>query len=298
MTKWQTDPQLGLRVGVMLIAAVLLVDGGLITWAATHAVNIWTFVAVLLVLASVLAVGIIVYSLNGLIHSDYTLDRNTFTITWGPNEQVIPTPDIERVVAGKDVTGRVRFRGIRWPGLWAGYGKVDGIGPTLFYASAPIDQQAFLVTSGLTYAVSPEDLEGFLLTLQTRMQMGPTQLVEPESFGPEFLQWDFWQDWLGMSLLIGASIAVAVLFGYLCAQFPALPRLLPLHFDAAGEPDRLGPQGQIFFLPLIGLIVLLANSALGMLLYRRERMAAYLLWGGAAAVQVFIWAAVLGILVT
>jgi len=296
VTKWQADPQIGLRVGVALIAAVLLVDGGLIAWAATNPVTLWTFLVGLAVLASLAVIGLLVYWLSGLVRSGYTLDRNALTITWGANEQVIPTPQIERVVLGEELEGRVRFRGVRWPGYWVGYGQVEGLGPTLFYATAPPRRQVFIATPGLAYGISPEDREEFLRTLHTRLQMGPTQAVEPTSHGPAFLRWGFWRDRLGLGLLLGAWVVVVALFGFLCARFPTLPRLLPLHFDATGDPDRLGPQGEIFFLPLIGLVVLLINGGLGGLLYRRERLAAYLFWGGAAGVQVLLWAAVLGIL--
>lgn len=296
MTQWQTDPQTGLRVGIALMTLILLVDGGLIAWAATHPVTFLTFLTGLTVLISLAVIGLLAYWVGGLVRSGYTLDRNALVITWGASEQVIPTPQIERVVPGEEIQGRVRLRGIRWPGYWMGYGEVEGLGPTLFYATASPKEQIFIATSGLAYGISPEDRAGFLRTLHSRLQMGPTQAVEPASYGPAFLQWSFWRDRLGLGLVLGAFVATVALFGLLCAYFPTLPRLLPLHFDAAGLPDRLGPQGEIFFLPLIGSVVLLVNGGLGGFLYRWERLAAYLLWGGAVAVHVLLWAAVLGIL--
>lgn len=296
MTRWQTNPQTGLRVGVALIAAILLLDGGLIAWAAARPVTFSTFLVGLAVLTSVVLVGLLAYWLNCLVHSGYTLDRNAVVIDWGATQQVIPTPRIERVILGEELRGRIRFRGVRWPGHWLGYGEAEGLGPALFYATAPFRQQLLLVTPGLAYGISPEDREGFLRTLHSRLQMGPTQVVEQTSHGPAFLAWEFWRDRLGMGLLVGGWLVVVALLGFLCACYPTLPRLLPLHFDAAGNPDRLGVQGQIFFLPVIGTVVLLVNGVLGGLLYRHERLAAYLLWGGGAAVQVLLWAAVLGIL--
>ncbi|MBE9508399.1 MAG: DUF1648 domain-containing protein, partial [Chloroflexi bacterium] len=79
-------------------------------------------------------------------------------------------------------------------------------------------------------------------------------------------------------------------------QFPTLPLLVPIHFDAAGNPDRLVPRGQSFIIPLIGLLTLLVNGTLGGLAYPRERVASYLLWGGAVLVQVLVWTAAVGIL--
>ena len=296
MTEWQTDPQKGLRVGIALIAAIVMVVGGLLAWAFTHPISIWTFLVGLAILISLGVAGLLIYWISGLVRSVYTLDRNMVIITWGPYEQVIPASQIERVVLGSDLEGQVRYRGVRWPGYWVGYGEIEGIGPTLFYATEPPQEQVFIVTEGLAYGVSPEEREAFLTTLQTRLQMGPTQIVEPKSIGPAFTQWAFWRDRWGQGLLIGGLVALVALLGLLMARFPALPRLLPLHFDAAGDPDRLGPRSQIFFVPAIGGIVFLVNGILGGLLYQRERLVSLMLWGGAVLVEILLWAAVLGIL--
>lgn len=296
MTEWHPDPHTGLRVGLALIAALVLIDAGLIAWAAAAPVTLATFLAGLLVLLSLAAIGWLAYRLTGLIRSAYILDRNAVVILWGETEQVIPTPQIERVILGEEVRGRLRFRGIRWPGCWVGYGEIEGIGPVLFYATAPLEEQILIQTPGLAYAISPEDRDGFLRTLQSRLQMGPTQLVEQSSHGPAFARWEFWRDRLALGLLSAGFLALLALVGFLCARFPGLPPLLPLHFDAQGIPDRLGARGEIFYIPLIGFVVLLTNGALGGALYARERLAAYLLWGMGFLVQVLFWGAVLGIL--
>ncbi|MCX8067227.1 MAG: PH domain-containing protein [Anaerolineae bacterium] len=296
MTEWHTDPHTGLRVGLALIAALVLIDAGLVAWAITAPVTFATFVAGLLVLLSVAAMGWIAYRLTGLIRSAYVLDRNALVIVWGETEQVIPTPQIERVLLGEEIQGRVRFRGIRWPGYWVGYGEIEGIGPVLFYATAPLQEQILIQTPGLAYGISPEDRDGFLRTLHNRLQMGPTQLVEQTSHGPAFARWEIWQDRLALGLLTAGFVVLIALVGFLCAQFPELPPLLPLHFDAQGIPDRLGARGEIFYIPLIGFIVFFANGVLGGALYTRERLAAYLLWGAGVLVQVLFWGAVLGIL--
>ena len=44
-----------------------------------------------------------------------------------------------------------------------------------------------------------------------------------------------------------------------------------------------------------GAIVLGLNTLLGSLIYRREKVAAYLLWGSAIVMQIFLWLAVLTI---
>ena len=53
----------------------------------------------------------------------------------------------------------------------------------------------------------------------------------------------------------------------------------------------------LFALPVIGLIILLANDVFGALLYRRERVASYMAWSGAALVQVFFLLALWNIVI-
>ncbi len=296
MTDWKLDTSQGLGVGITLVVVIILVNAGLVWLAATRPLGIGTFAIGLTVLVSLVSLGLIGYWLYGLARSGYSLDRNALVIHWGLTKQIIPTTEIERVLTGDGIEGRVRFFGGMWPGHYAGYGEVPGVGSALFYATVPPRHQIYVVTPGLTYGISPADRDGFLESLHKRLQMGPTQLVEQSSKRPGFLDWTLWQDRLGLALLTVGFLALLALIGLLCFRFPGLPRLVPLHFDALGNPDRLGRQVQIFILPLIGLLALLLNGALGVLTYRRQRVASYLLWGGTILVQVLVWTAAIGIL--
>ncbi len=95
-----------------------------------------------------------------------------------------------------------------------------------------------------------------------------------------------------LALTLAANLA---LFGYLALRFAALPDPLPLHFDATGLPDRIEAKSKIFGLPMIGLVVLLLNTALGILAHRRERAATLLLAVSALLTQVLLWLATISI---
>ncbi|HUX76701.1 MAG TPA: PH domain-containing protein [Anaerolineae bacterium] len=296
MTEWKTDVGRGLSIGIGLMVTIVLVDVGLIWLAGIRPLAIGTFIIGLAVLFSLGLLALIGYWLQGLSSSGYFLDRNALVIHWGSIEQTIPAGQIERVLTGDKVEGHIQFHGGMWPGHCVGYGEVPGAGPALFYATVPPRYQIYIVTPGLTYGISPANAEGFLESLHKRLQMGPTQIVEQFSSLPGILNWAIWQDRVGLALLAVGFLAILALTGFLCFQFPALSRLVPLHFDAAGNADRLGSRGQIFFIPLIGLLALLLNGTLGAIAYRRERVASYLLWGGAVLVQVLVWTAAVGIL--
>lgn len=296
MTEWQTDNRRGLSIGFSLMAAVVLIDVDLIWLATTRPLGSGTFIIGLAVLLSLILLGLVGYWLYGLARSGYTLDRNALIIHWGPTQQIIPTTQIKRALKGDEVAGHVQFHGVMWPGHWVGYGEVPGMGSAFFYATVPPREQVYIVTPGLTYGISPTDPQRFLDSLRQRLQMGPTQIVEQSSKRPGFLNWPLWRDTMGLALLAAGFLAILALTGLLCFRFPALSRLVPLHFNVAGTPDRLGPRGQIFFIPFIGLLALVLNGVLGGLAYRYERMASYLLWSGAVLTQVLVWIAAVGIL--
>lgn len=296
MTKWEINAGRGFGIGVGLMSFITIANAALVAIAASQPVSLGTFVMGISVLLGFVLVGLIAYWVYGLAGSSYLLDRNALVIQWGPSKQVIPTNEIERVFTGEEIEGRIRFYGGGWPGHWVGYGEIAGRGQTLFYATRPPREQIFLATPGLVYGISPAEGDAFLESLQERLQMGPTQVTEQSSIRPSILEWRVWRDPLGLALLGAGGLALAGLVGFLCFRFPSLPLLVPLHFGASGFPDRLGPRGEIFLIPLIGLSTLFINGALGGLLYERDRVASYLLWGGSILVQVLVWTATLGLL--
>jgi hypothetical protein len=296
MEEFKPKRLLGLASGTALVLLVLAFDAVMISGIIRSGISLSGFVLSVIVLASLLILLLLSYWLYGLLWSGYLVDRNALVIRWGPTTQVVPLESVTSVVSGDQLEGLSRFRGVLWPGLRVGYGEIEEVGPTLFFATGSLKKQVVLVTPALAYALSPGDKAAFLETLRHRMSMGPTQSVEQASQQPAILTWHFWDDGLGMALLVCALVLLVALFGYISMRYPDLADLQPLHFDSAGQPDRWGTPPQVFTLPFIGLLALIANAGLGFLLYDRERSASYLLWSGAIGVQLLVWGATLGIL--
>ena len=129
--------RVGALVGGLLVIVTLLVDLFWVWQVINWPITFLTFVQSLLVLSSLPWLGLLGYWLYGLFSLKYHLDRNRLFIRWGPTWQVIPLPEVERVEIGPQLTSPLRYRGVWWPGYWAGHGEVVGVGPTLFYATAP-----------------------------------------------------------------------------------------------------------------------------------------------------------------
>lgn len=103
------------------------------------------------------------------------------------------------------------------------------------------------------------------------------------------------RDRLTLGLLFGGLLLNLGFWLWLIVIYRSIPQFVPLHFDVAGNPDRIVPRSEVFVLPTIGSLVYLANTAVGVLLRRRVPFAGYLLWGGTAVVQMLLIGAALQI---
>ncbi len=288
-------------MGLLFIGLVVAADAWLLNRLveqsiAARNISFLSFVMGFAVLLSLPLLVMLVYQTASCLTLHYRLDRNGVIIGWGGSEQVIPIRDIQRIVPGEELGGTVvRRRGLRWPGHERGRGLVPGIGRTRFWATRPLEQQLLLVTPGLAFGISPRDPEGFVKAFHSRQALGPNRLLEQETRRASWFSWRLWRDRTAWALL-GAAVSINLgLFAYLSARFPNLDAQLPLHFNNQGLADRIGTKGELFALPIIGLIILGTNLVLGLVLYRRERAGSYLLWGAAAAAQALFWLATFSI---
>jgi hypothetical protein len=294
--EWITDRRIGQQTGVLFIIAIVMIDIILIGLMLTQPISLLTFVAGLLTIFSLPLITLIVYQLRGLARSGYALDRNALSIFWGSIQQIVPTAAIQRIMLGSEVEGHIKFSGWRWPGLMVGHGEVPEAGLTLFYSTVPLSEQLIVITPTISYAISPTDVAGFIESIKARYELGPTQELEQTSVRPPIFDWPLWRDRIMYAFGIIGFVLCAALFAFVCVRYASLSPRLPLHYTAEGLPDRFGPPSQAFILPFIGLLALVGNSVLGLWVYRREQMAAYVLWGGMIFVQLLLWVGSLNLL--
>jgi len=293
--KWKPDSRRGIWFGGGIIAALALMDVGLIWRVVGGAINGVTFVCSLLALISLPAIALVGYRMLDLSRLRYEFDRNQLVIHTAGAKQIVPTCQIERVVPGAEIEGTVRIRSLVWPGLYLGQGQIADVGLTLFYAVVPPREQAIVVTPTLAYGLSVEDWDSFLQVLTTCQELGPSVEVHQASEQASWVEWDIWRDRLAQGVLLGGVFVSVMLFGLLLFRYPRLPALLPLHYDALGSVDRISPRGDLFVLPVIALLILFVNGVLGALFYRRERIVSYIAWSGSVLVQGIFFVALWGI---
>lgn len=113
--------------------------------------------------------------------------------------------------------------------------------------------------------------------------------IEYKSF---FLQ-EYFRSSLVQWMIIGSLFLNVVNWGLIAffnrpVDFPII-----LHYNVYFGVDVIGAWWQVYFLPLIGLVILLLNSVLGYLFYtQKERMVAHLLMLSSFIVQIIMTIAV------
>jgi uncharacterized membrane protein len=99
----------------------------------------------------------------------------------------------------------------------------------------------------------------------------------------------FWnRDRMLVGLLVGGVVLNAALWLYVGLRLRFLPEVLPIHYNSAGQADRIGFRTQLFILPMIGLVTVVANIGLGVLLYSRDRSLTYVLLVTAVLVELLV----------
>jgi Domain of unknown function (DUF1648)/Bacterial PH domain len=272
--------------GILAMLGLILADVGLAFAILHRPVDGLSFLMALWILFSLLLLIYIGYRTRGAFALEYWLDRDAVTLVWGSSRQIVPVGQIQRVLLGGGGAQAPRSEPWHWPCPDRRRVVCAELGVVNAYATRPLDQQLILVTSGESYGLSPDDPDRFMNALQERYALGVGRSLQPELRRPPVWTWPLWRDRMALLLIAAGLLGLLLMFGMLCFRFPTLSSDLPLHFDVSGIPDRIAPKSGLFALPLIGLIAWVFNLVVGIWLYWRvQRGAAYLLWGGAVAVQ-------------
>ena len=272
------------RVIAWVAAALLLLASlVLLIWLLRTPLGPTTIALSLAFLLALGLLAVLLYRLWALHGLDYWIDRDAVRIHWAGNRIDIPLPDIQKIV--DKPTGLVQtHRWWVWPVGWVQPLRSESV--QVSYATCSPQESLALKTPYATFIVSPQNADGFVTALRERQALCPARKLEPAIAEPSYRQHWLVQDRLPL-ILMGAGLFFGiVLLGLLVWRYPTLPQQIPLHFDAEGVPDRIGARRSILFLPAITLLIGFFNAAIGIALYERHKLAAYMLWGVALLLQI------------
>ncbi|EKE12081.1 MAG: hypothetical protein ACD_14C00023G0004 [uncultured bacterium] len=112
-----------------------------------------------------------------------------------------------------------------------------------------------------------------------------------------FFSQEYFRSSLVQWVVIGALILNALNWSAIAFFIRPVDFPIILHYNVYFGVDVIGAWWQVYFLPLIGLVILLVNSTLGYLFYgKKERIVAHLLMLGTFIVQIGITIAVASVL--
>jgi hypothetical protein len=295
MLEWKPRRLLGVGTALGAILAITLLDGLLLAWVRTQPISLVSFVLGLLVILSGLAAVVLCYLVYGLLTLRYLIGRDSITISWAWRQETIPLAAIEDIGPLAERGNRIRARGFFFPGHRLGRGREDEGREVLFYSTGARTDELFIVTTARSYVIAPSNPTGFLSAVRARRRLGPTQSLEQVRREGGLAGLPVWRDRIALGLAATAAAANAALFGYVAFLYQRLPEIVPL-VSEAGQVQLLGAKEQLWELPAIGLVVLLANTGLGFALHRWERPATYSLEAMAVVVQILVWSAAISVM--
>jgi len=273
-------------VGVALCALAVVVVGVAATREPGIGMLLWAIGALPL---AAIGAGVVLWGL-AYRQLTYTLAEAGLEVAWLGSTLVVPYDAIDGVYSGQRLVGHAVPMLPVWPGIYVGPGRARGIGRLRFFATSPDPATLTLITlhhGGVV--VSARNPHDFRLALIDRLQAAThDESPTPTSWArraPARAPWTAILDPWFLPALATAALLLLLCLLVLSLGYDALPGQIFMRFDGTGQATQIAPRGDLLRLPLIGLLALLANAALGAWLHPRERLLARMLWVAAALLE-------------
>jgi hypothetical protein len=289
-----------LAAGAAALGSILVTQGGLSLQRPLSPLALGMGAAILL---DLLVLALFVYWSVAVLRLRYRLDRNGLVIHWGASRLVVPMERIESIKLGSEIgepagggPGWLAFRGVGWAGLRAGRARFADGKPARVFITGPLARSTVVFTRDSAYIVSPRDPDAFIQAWRARQPLGPTQHWREEEQRAPLFALSIWRDRLALVLMGLGLLVNLALHVYMTLFFDQWPDMLSFHFNVFGQVDRIANRTAILRFPQLAVLMLALDLGLGFLIYRRQRVAAYLVWGGGLVLQLLVWGAVLTII--
>ncbi len=288
----------GRTIHILLILALAGITGVLSLLAYRQPFGLLFTGYVILAVLVFIPIPFLIYRQYALARSNYSLDRDQLTLTWGLRSELIPLSDIEWVRPLSAMPKPFPMPFIRLPGGLLGLRHHPDLGSIEFLAS---DQKSLLLvaTSRQLFAISPEATADFLQDIQHAIELGSLSPALPKSLYPSFVVVQAWDSALARYLWLAGFFANIGLLAWVSLMAPSLGQV-SLGFLPSGAARPPSPGLTLILLPIDSILFFLSGWVIGLMLYRHEdrRPMAYILWVSGLVSSLLFLLAVLLIVIT
>ncbi len=293
MNRWAARRPFSVWGGLLLTVAMWAAAG----WAAVQladqlagAPRDWpltlrSFGLLVAVLIGLSLGAILFYRALSALLMRYQVDRNAVTVHWLGNRAVIPMDRIAAVTVGAPPM-RLPWFGARLLGYNRGSGTTADGATVHLFAPGPLKEAvAVTLANGSIYVIAPAQRDSFVQEVEGRRGLGVVQGQAEGVVRTTRVSYPFWTDGLVRLMLMLGLLLNLALWGILSTRYSQIAALVSLRFDATGAAIGVVSREQLLALPLIGLLVWLANTAISLAVYRSSRVGALLLLIGSSVIQ-------------
>jgi hypothetical protein len=272
---------------LLLLAALVALALGASSEPGLTRLLLWCATVVLAAAGALLAIWAVGYR-----RLAYALTESALRVDWLGHILVVPYAAIQGIYAGQRLAGNAMPSLPSWPGISIGTRWVRGMGRLRFYATSTDQSRLTLITvehgGVIVSAREPAEFQTALIDHVERSEETSPDAAIWHVNEPTQAPWTALADvWLPICVALG-TLVLLIILGSIELRYDLLPDRVPLHFDVGGEPSQIAPKSDLLRLPLLGLFVLAANWALGIVVHPRERVLARLMWLVAVVVQLVL----------
>lgn len=285
------------RRGNIFHAVIMFLLIGLFTgilWLALNKAQGSLFVLLMiLLLVLIIFLPVVGYRAYALLNARYIVERDGLRLRWGLRLEDIPLSAIEWVRPANESGFHVVPPLFIWPGAVLGTRSHPDLGDIEFIASDSQDL-ILIVTSQKSYAISPDKPYEFVSTFQRLLELGSLSPLTPRSAKPTAFFQQVLKDPLAR-LMLPINIVLTFILWVVSGFIIANHQQLPIGYSPTGVPETFVPAEQLLLLPVIGVLVLVADFASGMFFFRKDeaRNIAYLMWLGGILTPLLLITAVI-----
>jgi hypothetical protein len=279
-----------LHVGIFLLVAAGIV--ALMIQIFLRPVG-WSLV--LYLVGSLLLIALlpfIAYRGYALLHASYTIERDGLRIRWGLRSEDVPLTEVLWVREASDLVVPLRLPRFSLPGAILGESNHQELGRLEFIAS---DASSLVIVSTFnkTLILSPEDAADFTRCFQRVIEMGSLAPISAHTAVPAAFFSQVFKDKLGR-VLVPVSAALAILLLLVTSLLIPFKELVPLRYDRTGQPLEAVASSRLLLLPVIGVLMNLADLIGGFYAYRKpdSQTIAYFLWAAGIVTSLLLLLAV------